>query len=122
MKNFCKMPSCGCGCIKSLRRRMKTCHGGMHIMENNNKRSSLSTFFIIIGAIVSIGAVLVMLYTFFKKYFKISFECDGDGDTECFDDEDFGDEEANYEPICCCEDHEEDSAASDADATEEEAF
>ena len=70
MKNFCKTPSCGCDCMKSLRRRMKTCHGGMHIMEKSNKRSSLSTFFIIIGAIVSIGAILVMLYTFFKKYFK----------------------------------------------------
>ena len=61
MKNFCKTPSCGCDCMKSLRRRMKTCHGGMHIMEKSNKRSSLSTFFIIIGAIVSIGAILVML-------------------------------------------------------------
>ncbi len=89
------------------------------------KRSSLTTFFIIIGAVVSVGAILVMLYTFFKKYFKISLECNDDSDdTECFDDEDFGDEDGSYEPICCCEDHnEEDSAAAtDESTTEEVAF
>ena len=119
MKNFCKMQLPQCDCMKALRRRMKTCHGGMHIMEK--KRSSLSTFFIIIGAIVSIGAVLVMLYTFFKKYFKITFECDGDGDTECFDDEDFGEDDGSYEPICCCEDHDEEEAPAE-EAKEDEAF
>ena len=102
MKNFCKMRLPDCCTAKMLRKRAKICHGGMHIMEKN-KRSSLSTFFIIIGAVVSIGAILVMLYTFFKKYFKISFECDGDGDTECFDDEDFDEGDGSYEPICCCE-------------------
>lgn len=115
MKNFCKMTLPQCDCMKMLRKRVKNCHGGMHIMEK--KRSSLSTFFIIIGAIVSIGAVLVMLYTFFKKYFKITFECDGDDDTECFDDEDFGEDDGNYEPICCCEDH--DATDADDESTEE---
>lgn len=86
-----------------------------------NKKSSLTTFFVIIGAIVSIGAILVMLYTFFKKYFKISFECDGDGDTECFEDECFGSEDENYEPICCCENCDND-AESEENADEEIAF
>ncbi len=71
------------------------------------KCCSLKTLFTIIGALVSIAAVLVVLYTICKKYFKITFECDGncegcDGcDEECFEDD-------CIEPICCCQDDEDD--------------
>ncbi len=71
------------------------------------KKSSLKTLFAIIGALVSIAAVVVVLYTIFKKYCKITFECDGncDGcDEECFE-EDCD----SYEPICCCQDDEDEA-------------
>ncbi len=69
------------------------------------KNCTLKTIFTVIGALVSIAAVLVVLYTIFKKYCKITFECDGncegcDGcDEECFE------EDCDcFEPICCCQD------------------
>ena len=69
-------------------------------MKKDNS-SLLKTIFVAIGALVSIAALVVVVYTVFKKYFKVTFECDACED-ECFADED-----ACYEPICCCEDEEE---------------
>lgn len=65
---------------------------------------ALKVVFIIIGAVVSIGALVAVAYTVFKKYFQVTFECDGD----CCDCEDecFGEDE-EFEPICCCEEEEE---------------
>ena len=59
--------------------------------------------FLAIGVFVSLAALAAVAYAIFKKYFKVTFECDGD----CCDCEDecFCEEEA-YEPICCCEDGE----------------
>lgn len=78
---------------------------------------ALKVIFIIIGAVVSIGALIAVAYTVFKKYFRITFECDGDccdcGD-DCFcEDEDF-------EPICCCaQEDEEDEDSCDCCDTDE---
>lgn len=63
----------------------------------------LKVIFVIIGAVVSIGALAAVVYTVFKKYFQVTFECDGD----CCDCDDCFAEEEIYEPICCCEDGEE---------------
>jgi len=85
--------------------------GKMEVYIMGNKKCcSLKTFFIIIGAVVSIGALIAVLYTVFKKYFKITFECDGDCD--CCEEECFECDEGSYEPICCC--HEEDTVAEEA--------
>ena len=71
-------------------------------MKKNN--DILKAIFIIIGVVVSVGALVAVVYTVFKKYFKITFECDGD----CCDCDDcFIDEDADFEPICCCECEEE---------------
>ena len=66
-------------------------------MENKN---ALKTVLIIIGALVSISAIVVVLYTVFKKYFKVTFECD---DCDCCCGDDCFEEVEDYEPICCCE-------------------
>ena len=55
------------------------------IMENK-KCCSLKTIFVIVGAVVSIGALVLVLYTVFKKYFKVTFDCDCDCDC-CGDEE-----------------------------------
>ena len=64
-----------------------------------NKNSTLKTLFIVIGAIVCIGTAAALVYTFFKKHFKVTFACDG---CDCCDCEDFMDDAEDYEPICCC--------------------
>ena len=64
--------------------------------EERSTLSALKVIFIIIGALVSIGALVAVVYTVFKKYFKVTFDC-------CF-----CEEEENFEPICCCEEEEED--------------
>ena len=67
--------------------------------ENN----ALKTILIIIGAIVSVAAVMTALYFLFKKFFKISFECDECDECDCngcFIDED----DKDFEPICECDD------------------
>lgn len=74
------------------------------------KESTLKGIFVVIGALVSIAALVVVVYTVFKKYFKVTFECDG---CDCCDDECFADEDACYEPICCCEDEETVEEAAD---------
>ena len=44
-------------------------------MENKKKcTDGLKALFIIVGAVVTISAILITLYNIFKKYFKISFE------------------------------------------------
>ena len=87
-------------------------------MENKN---TLKTFFIIVGAVVSIGAIIAVLYTVFKKYFKVTFECD-DCDCDCCDGECFAEEE-EYEPVCCCACTEETCEAEEtANEDEEIAF
>lgn len=69
----------------------------------------LKVIFIVIGAVVSIAALAAVVYTVFKKYFQVTFECDGN----CSDCDDcFEDEDASYEPICCCE-NEDDSTCCD---------
>ncbi len=71
-------------------------------MKKENSSCTLKSIFVVIGALVSLAALAVVVYTIFKKYFKVTFECDGSCDgceDECFDDED-----ACYEPICCCDD------------------
>ena len=61
--------------------------------------------FLAIGVFVSLAALAAVAYAIFKKYFKVTFECDGD----CCDCEDcFEDEDVEFEPICCCEEEEED--------------
>ena len=75
----------------------------------NKKCCSLKTIFMIIGAIVSIAAVIVVAYTIFKKYFKITFDCDGNCENcDGCDEESFEEDCENYEPICCCQGDEED--------------
>ena len=77
----------------------------------NKKCCSLKTIFMIIGAVVSITAVVAVVYTVFKKYFQVTFDCDGncEGCDGC-DDEYFAEDEESYEPICCCQDDDEDEA------------
>ena len=65
-------------------------------MENNtNKKCAdwLKTLFIIVGAVVTVSAVVITLYNIFKKFFKISFECNTGN---VYDN--FGGETVNYEP------------------------
>lgn len=83
----------------------------------NKKNCSLKAIFTVIGALVSLTALCIVLYNILKKYFKITFACDGDCDCcdgceeECFEDDCEG-----YEPICCCQDEEE----ADEDDTDAE--
>ena len=86
-------------------------------MKKDNT-SLLKGIFVAIGALVSIAALVVVVYTVFKKYFKVTFECDGCCD--CCEDECFADEDACYEPICYCEDEEEvvEEAADEAEDAE----
>jgi len=77
-------------------------------MNENGKRYSdgLKALFIVVGAIVTIGAVVAVLYSLFKKYFKITFETGADDCCDCFGDD------CGCEPICYCGD-------DDADFEEE---
>lgn len=69
--------------------------------------------FLTIGVLVSLAALAAAAYAIFKKYFKVTFECDGDCcdcEEECFCEED-----GEIEPICCCEDGE-DECCGECDA------
>jgi len=69
--------------------------------------------FLAIGVIVSLAALAAVAYAIFKKYFKVTFECDGDCcdcEDECFC------EEEDFEPICCCEDGEGECCCEECDA------
>lgn len=74
-----------------------------------NKNNTLKTLFIVVGAIVCVGTAIALLYAFFRKHFKVTFECDG---CDCCDGS-FADDVDNYEPICSCEDECEDDDGED---------
>ena len=83
-------------------------------MMNQEKRDGFfKTLFIFIGVAVSLAAVFALAYALFRKYFEVTFECDGDGGIAADDDPFAEDEDGAFEPICCCE--EEDEAPADAD-------
>lgn len=84
---------------------------------NEKRTDALRVIFIIVGVVVSIGALVAVAYTLFKKYFKVTFECDGDC-CDCDCDDCFGDIEEDVEPICCCED-ETDTCCCDCEAEAE---
>ena len=74
------------------------------------KTSPLKVILIVIGAIVAVGAAAAVLYTIFKKYFTITFEC---GDCESCDEDCLIDEEET-ECDVCLEEEEEEAAAPEA--------
>lgn len=64
------------------------------------KTSVVKVVLITLGVIAAVGATLAVLYTLFKKYFTVTFEC---GDCENCDEDCFEDDLTFDEPICCCE-------------------
>ena len=84
-------------------------------MKESKSMETIKIILIVIGAIVSIAAVLAVAYSIFKKYFEVKFECDGDCDAcdcdceDCFPEVDVDD----AEPVCCCGDEE--APAADAE-------
>ena len=87
-------------------------------MRNENRDGFIKTLMIVIGAIVSICAIMAVAYVLFKKFFQVSFECEGDGGMADEDDPFAEDEDAAFEPICCCDEEKEiktDDAAADED-------
>lgn len=62
-------------------------------MENKKCQDWLKTLFIVVGAIVTVSAVVITLYSIFKKFFKISFECNTGNVYDSF-----GGDCNNYEP------------------------
>ena len=72
----------------------------------NDSGKLLKGIFITVGVLASLAALLAVAYTLFKKYFKITFECDDDCE-ECGCCCDECDEDSVVEPICCCDDCEE---------------
>ena len=79
----------------------------MNNCENKKGSDALKGLFIVVGAIVTIGAVVAVLYGLFKKYFKITFETGADDCCDCFGDV------CGCEPICYC-------GEDDIDDTEDE--
>ena len=78
-------------------------------MKNENRDGLLKTLFTVIGALVSICAVIALAYVLFKKYFQVTFECpdgEGDGGIDNEDDSFAEDENLSFEPICCCDEEE----------------
>ncbi len=84
-------------------------------MKKDEKKLSdgLKALFVVVGAIVTVSAILAVLYNVFKKYFKITVECDGDCD-ECFDDFD------EFDPVEAPEDEKDEDDEDDEDDDEEE--
>lgn len=75
----------------------------------------LKGLFIFIGVVASISALIAVAYTLFKKYFQVTFECEGDDALD--EDDTFAEEEDEaFEPILCCEEEEE--AAEEEDNSE----
>ena len=67
--------------------------------QTGKTTEAVKIILIVIGALVSLAAIAAVAYTIFKKYFQVTFECDGDCDTcdDCFADVDDGDElECSY--------------------------
>ncbi len=86
-------------------------------MRNENRDGFFKTLFIIIGVVVSICGLIALAYVLFKKFFQVTFECEGDGGIA--EDDPFAeDEDAAFEPICCCDEEE---APEAAEAAEDEA-
>lgn len=84
-----------------------------------NKNSTLKTLLIVVGAIVCVGTAVALLYTFFKKHFKVTFACDGCDDCDCDCCEGFDDDFTDYvEPVCCCCDEEDGCTCGEDDAVE----
>ena len=84
-------------------------------MEESIMEKKIKAIFLTIGVLVSLAALAAAAYAIFKKYFKVTFECDGDCcdcEEECFCCED---EEA-FEPVCCCEDGEGECCCEECDA------
>ena len=64
------------------------------------KSNPLKVVLIVIGAIVAVGATAAVVYTVFKKYFTITFECSGDCencDEDCLIDEEDEEEFISFE-------------------------
>ncbi len=74
-------------------------------MRQENRDGFFKTLFTVIGALVSLCAVIALAYVLFKKYFQVTFECDeGDGGIAPEEEDPFADEEdRSFEPICCCD-------------------
>ena len=91
-------------------------------IKNNEKKMSdgLKALFVVVGAIVTVGTIAVVLYNVFKKFFKITVECEGD-------DEDYFDDFDEYDPVCspdacasCDKIEEEDDEDEDDEEDEDE--
>ena len=89
-------------------------------MKNENRDGLLKTLFVVIGALVSIAGLIALAYVLFKKYFQVTFECEGDGGIEADEDPFAEDEDKPFEPICCCDGDEEEAPAEDAAPAPEE--
>ena len=94
----------------------------MKFLKKEDKKLSdgLKALFIVVGAIVTIGAVIAVLYNVFKKYFKISVECGDDDDEDYFDDFDEFDpidvpDECKSCGACDAEDDDEDEEDEEED-------
>ena len=74
--------------------------------------SVLKVVLITVGVIVAVLAAAAVIYKFFKKHFKITFEC---GDCDFCEDKCFCDD-ADFEPECCVYDG---CACDMADAADE---
>ena len=75
----------------------------------------LKTLFAVIGALVSLCAAAALAYVLFKKYFQVTFECDGENDEISPEEDPFAeDEDASFEPICCCSEEDEPSEEEEA--------
>ncbi len=66
--------------------------------EQDSKRISIcKMIFITVSSALMVISILLIAYKFFKKYFKVTFEC---GDCDFSSDEGFFDD-ADFEPECC---------------------
>ena len=72
---------------------------------------ALKTVLIVIGAIVAVAGVAAALYSIFRKYFKVTFECGTVNDEECFAEDD-----DNFEPLCFCGDADEEDEEDEKEA------
>ena len=90
-------------------------------MKNENRDGLLKTLFVVIGALVSIAGLIALAYILFKKYFQVTFECEGDGGIAEEEDPFAEDEDKPFEPICCCDEDEEAAPAEEEEAPAPEA-
>ena len=90
-------------------------------MKNENRDGLLKSLFVVIGALVSITVLIALAYSLFKKYFQVTFECDGDGGIADDGDPFAEDEDKPYEPICCCDDEDAETPEEAAPAADDAA-